>query len=211
MDELEMFQHVRPEGSVLDTRERAEIRAALFGIPIQDPAEHASRTGVPAGSWLIVDPRTPARRRRSPWTMAATIAVVIAGGVGVWIASMDEPVNEDAAATSASLADEPPAPATAPTTDIEASATTSNAPAAPRCGTMPPFGAELTAAQIDDLIAYLRTLDVAVAETQPLTDDAVVAATPCGPTTYCIAKAGCFELTEQQVADVIAYVRSGSS
>ena len=125
MDELEMFQQLRPEGSALDTIERAEIRADLFG-PIQpkDSAAASSRTDGQAVSWLTVDMAKPARRYSSPWTIAATIVVVIVGGGGVWIASTNDPVNQDAVATSSQPADE----TSAPTTTIDAAATTPIAP-----------------------------------------------------------------------------------
>ena len=125
MDELEMFQQLRPEGSALDTIERAEIRADLFGpIRSQDSAPASSRTDGQAVSWLTVNTARPARRYSSPWTISATIAVVIIGGGGMWIASTNDPVNQDAVATSSQPADE----TSAPTTTIDASATTPIAP-----------------------------------------------------------------------------------
>jgi hypothetical protein len=102
MDEFEMFRLLRPEGSTLSPAQQAEIRSELFGSPValRVPAVVGREAGGHAGSWLTVVPTRRQRRSRSPWTIAAAMALLIAGSAGVWVAATSETPTEDASATA---------------------------------------------------------------------------------------------------------------
>jgi hypothetical protein len=102
MDELEMLQLLRPEGSTLSPVQQAEIRSELFGSPtrVRVPAALGREADDHADSWLTVIPTRKQRRYRSPWTVAAAMALLIAGSAGVWVATTSETATQDPSPTA---------------------------------------------------------------------------------------------------------------